>query len=157
MASIEKSSSIEAGGAPGRNANPAPAADEKNVANVAKETRFGPSSSDRSPEGVFSSESDPEADPEALVRVSSGPEFSTLSPAMKRWVIATVTYLVFISPVTAQIYFPALNDLATDLNVSVSLINLTMTTFMIFQGISPTMGKAAETWTWWRSRAPRSA
>lgn len=40
---------------------------------------------------------------------------------------------------TANIYFPALNPIAHDLGVSVSLINLTLTTYMIFQGIAPTM------------------
>lgn len=38
-----------------------------------------------------------------------------------------------------NIYFPALNPIANDLGVSVSLINLTLTTYMIFQGIAPTL------------------
>lgn len=38
-----------------------------------------------------------------------------------------------------NIYFPALNPIAMDLGVSVSLINLTLTTYMIFQGIAPTL------------------
>lgn len=38
-----------------------------------------------------------------------------------------------------NIYFPALNPIATDLGVSVSLINLTLTTYMVFQGIAPTI------------------
>lgn len=38
-----------------------------------------------------------------------------------------------------NIYFPALNPIAKDLGVSVSLINLTLTTYMIFQGIAPTL------------------
>ncbi|PSR75171.1 major facilitator superfamily domain-containing protein [Coniella lustricola] len=38
-----------------------------------------------------------------------------------------------------NIYFPALNPIAADLGVTVTLINLTLTTYMIFQGIAPTL------------------
>lgn len=41
--------------------------------------------------------------------------------------------------VLQNIYFPALNPIANDLGVDVSLINLTLTTYMIFQGIAPTI------------------
>ncbi len=37
----------------------------------------------------------------------------------------------FFSPVSGQIYFPALNPLARDLHVSASLINLTLTSYMV--------------------------
>lgn len=40
---------------------------------------------------------------------------------------------------TQNIYFPALNPISNDLGVSVSLINLTLTTYMVFQGIAPTI------------------
>ncbi len=43
----------------------------------------------------------------------------------------------FFSPLTAQIYLPALTVLAQDFNVSNSQINLTVTTYMIFQGVTP--------------------
>lgn len=82
---------------------------------------------------------DPEPDPEALTRASSGPVYSAFSPGMKRWIITVVTFTSFISPMTANIYFPALNPIAKDLGVSVTLINLTLTTYMILQGIAPTL------------------
>ena len=44
----------------------------------------------------------------------------------------------FFSPLSANIYFPALNPLATELDVSQGLINLTLTSYMIFQGLAPT-------------------
>lgn len=82
----------------------------------------------------------PEGDPEAgIERVPSGPAYSTFSKPMKRWIIATVTVSSFVSPMTANIYFPALNPIASSLGVSVNLINLTLTTYMILQGISPTL------------------
>jgi len=45
----------------------------------------------------------------------------------------------FFSPLSANIYFPALNTLATDFHVSSSIINLTLTSYMIFQGLAPTV------------------
>lgn len=42
-----------------------------------------------------------------------------------------------VSGFASNIYFPALPTIAHDLNVSVELINLTVTTYLIFQGIAP--------------------
>lgn len=50
-----------------------------------------------------------------------------------------VTVAAFISPTSANIYFPALNPLQQDLHVSTTLINLTLTSYMIFQGLAPTI------------------
>ena len=72
-------------------------------------------------------------------RVSSGPPYSAFPRGMKVWITVMVTVGSFISPVTANIYFPALNPIAEDLQVSTSLINLTLTTYMIFQGLAPTL------------------
>lgn len=38
-----------------------------------------------------------------------------------------------------NIYFPALNPIAKDMGVDISLINLTLTTYMILQGLAPTI------------------
>ncbi|RSL38457.1 hypothetical protein CEP53_014855 [Fusarium sp. AF-6] len=78
-------------------------------------------------------------DPESMSRVSSGPLYSSFSKNTKRWITAMVTTASFVSPLTANIYFPALNPIAEDLDVSVSLINITLTSYMIFQGLSPTI------------------
>jgi hypothetical protein len=37
----------------------------------------------------------------------------------------------FYSPLTANIYFPALNTISTELGVSNTLVNLTVTTYMV--------------------------
>ncbi|KAL2018311.1 hypothetical protein VTK56DRAFT_974 [Thermocarpiscus australiensis] len=76
---------------------------------------------------------------EPLDQVSSGPVYSVFSKTAKRWIIAMAACASFVSPMTASIYFPALNPIATDLSVSVSLINLTLTTYMVLQGIAPTL------------------
>ncbi|KAK3318034.1 major facilitator superfamily domain-containing protein [Apodospora peruviana] len=77
-------------------------------------------------------------DPESLDRVPSGPPLQRLFASTKRWIITMATFAGFLSPMTANIYFPALNPIATDLGVSISRVNLTLTS-MIFQAISLTM------------------
>ncbi|KAI1822256.1 chloramphenicol resistance protein [Xylaria intraflava] len=74
-----------------------------------------------------------------LSRVSSGPAYSVFSMSMKRWIVAMHCISAFISPITANIYFPAIPALARDLKVDVERINLTLTTYMILQALSPTL------------------
>ncbi|PLB38874.1 major facilitator superfamily domain-containing protein [Aspergillus candidus] len=63
--------------------------------------------------------------------------YSSFSQLQKRYIIFTAAGAGFFSSLSAQIYFPALNMLSEDLGVSASLINLTVTSYMIFQGIAP--------------------
>ncbi|KAF7589418.1 hypothetical protein BBP40_004322 [Aspergillus hancockii] len=63
--------------------------------------------------------------------------YSSFTRAQKRYIIFCASWAGFFSPVSSQIYYPALNTLAHDLHVSSSLINLTLTSYMIFQGLSP--------------------
>ncbi|KAH7150012.1 major facilitator superfamily domain-containing protein [Dactylonectria estremocensis] len=79
------------------------------------------------------------ADPEGMTRMLSGPAYSVFSKPTRRWITALVVVASFVSPMTANIYFPALNPISEDLGVSTSLINLTLTSYMIFQGLSPTI------------------
>ncbi|RDW69601.1 hypothetical protein BP6252_08621 [Coleophoma cylindrospora] len=74
-----------------------------------------------------------------LAPVSTGPVYSVFSPWQKRYIVIMVTWAAFISPTSANIYFPALNPLAKQLDVSNTLINLTLTSYMIFQGLAPTV------------------
>ncbi|CAK7265624.1 hypothetical protein SEPCBS119000_001608 [Sporothrix epigloea] len=68
---------------------------------------------------------------------SSSAPYSRFTHRQKIGITLGVSFLAIISPLSGQIYLPALNELATDLHVSVSQINLTITAFMIFQGITP--------------------
>ncbi|PKY07211.1 MFS general substrate transporter [Aspergillus campestris IBT 28561] len=63
--------------------------------------------------------------------------YSSFTQLQKRYIIFTAAGAGFFSSLSAQIYFPALNMLSEDLGVSASLINLTVTSYMIFQGIAP--------------------
>ncbi|KAI9902743.1 hypothetical protein N3K66_002095 [Trichothecium roseum] len=75
----------------------------------------------------------------SMSRTTSGPAYSAFSHRTRIMIATMITIGSFISPVTANIYFPALNPIADDLGVSTNLINLTLTTYMVFQGLSPTL------------------
>lgn len=64
-------------------------------------------------------------------RASSGVEYSVFSTGLKQYIVIAASMAGFFSPLSSQIYFPALNTLAEDLHVSISLINLTMTSYMV--------------------------
>ncbi|KAE8380248.1 major facilitator superfamily domain-containing protein [Aspergillus bertholletiae] len=64
-------------------------------------------------------------------------EYSAFSKAQKRYIVFCTSWAGFFSPTSSQIYYPALNTLAYDLHVSSGLINLTLMSYMIFQGLSP--------------------
>ncbi|KAF7588377.1 hypothetical protein BBP40_005770 [Aspergillus hancockii] len=63
--------------------------------------------------------------------------YCTLSEHRKISVMLTASFSGIISPISASIYYPALPSLAKDMHVSISLINLSIMTYLIFQGISP--------------------
>jgi multidrug resistance protein len=52
-------------------------------------------------------------------------------------IVLASSMAAFFSPLTGQIYFPALNVVANDFHVTASQINLTVSTYMIFQGLTP--------------------
>ncbi|KAK2046113.1 major facilitator superfamily transporter [Colletotrichum somersetense] len=64
-------------------------------------------------------------------------QYSIYTTWEKRLIVLCASLAGFFSPFTAQIYLPALPALAQDFQVSSSDINLTLTTYMIFQGIVP--------------------
>ncbi|KAL9003298.1 MAG: hypothetical protein Q9188_003817 [Gyalolechia gomerana] len=71
--------------------------------------------------------------------------YSVLSKFTKRWTVFLIALAGFFSPLSANIYFPSLNYLARDLDVSMELINLTITAYLICQGIVPSIvGDAAD-------------
>lgn len=59
------------------------------------------------------------------------PPYTILSEKEKIFTIIMASFAAFISPVSSSIYYPALNPLARDLNVSVSKINLSITVYMV--------------------------
>ncbi|KAJ9485563.1 hypothetical protein VN97_g7790 [Penicillium thymicola] len=63
--------------------------------------------------------------------------YSVFTSTQKRLIILTAALASSFSPLSANIYYPALNSIAKDLRVSPSQINLTITTYMICQGLAP--------------------
>ncbi|KAI1143392.1 major facilitator superfamily transporter [Hypoxylon sp. FL0543] len=90
---------------------------------------------------------DADAEPPSERPVSEQrPNYSAFTDWEKRGIVIGAAIGAFFSPLTAQIYLPALNVLAADFHVSVSQINLTVTTYMIFQGLTPMfVGSLADT------------
>src|ERR1700709_1578203 len=78
-------------------------------------------------------------DLEALAAVTTDPVYSVFCTWKKRYIVIMVTWAAFISPTSANIYFPALNPIREELGVSATLINLTLTSYMVFQGLAPTI------------------
>ncbi|KAK8160253.1 major facilitator superfamily domain-containing protein [Phyllosticta citribraziliensis] len=58
---------------------------------------------------------------------------------MKRYVVFMVAVAGFFSPLSGNIYFPALNTISRELHLSKELVNLTLTSYSIFQGLAPTV------------------
>ena len=63
--------------------------------------------------------------------------YSSFTVRQKRGIVFAASLASFFSPMTGAIYFPALTTIANDLHVSDSGINLTVTTYLIWQGVAP--------------------
>lgn len=74
------------------------------------------------------------------------PLYSVFSRRQKFFIVFMASWAGIFSPISGQIYLPALNTLARELSVSNALINLTLTSYMIFQGLAPAfIGDIADT------------
>ena len=80
------------------------------------------------------------ADLEARHQIaSSGLRYSVFGIHQKRFIIFMAAFAGFFSSLSANMYFPTLNSLSAALHVSDELIALTLTSYMIFQGLAPTI------------------
>ena len=57
--------------------------------------------------------------------------YSIYTPGQKKAIVLAASMASLLSPFTANMYFPALNVIAHDLDVSTSLVNLTVTTYLV--------------------------
>jgi len=88
-----------------------------------------------------------QADPEGMSTLEKKTETSQVGDApytafkgTKRAQIAfLVSFAGFFSPLSANIYFPALPSLSNSLHVSIQLLNLTITAYLVVQGIAPSI------------------
>ncbi|KAH6653260.1 major facilitator superfamily domain-containing protein [Truncatella angustata] len=65
--------------------------------------------------------------------------YSIFDKRQKAVIVLIVSTAATFSGFASNIYFPALPTIAQDLNVSVELVNLTVTSYLIFQGIAPSL------------------
>lgn len=65
--------------------------------------------------------------------------YSTFSKTSKIWIAFLVGLSGFFSPLSANIYFPAITNISQDLRVSLELVNLTITAYLICQCITPSI------------------
>ncbi|KAH0347471.1 MFS general substrate transporter, partial [Aureobasidium melanogenum] len=66
-----------------------------------------------------------------------GGPYSIFSPTQKKLIVLTASLAGFFSPLSGSIYYPALNTIADDLGITSTKVNLTVTTYMIVQGLAP--------------------
>ena len=59
--------------------------------------------------------------------------YSVFTTPQKRAIILTGSFISWFSPMSGSIYFPALNQIAADLGVSPAKINITVTTYLVYQ------------------------
>lgn len=87
------------------------------------------------PNQVSASEQAPEtetnAEPVSEQPVASDVAYSIFTVPQKRAIILSAAMGAIFSPMSTTIYLPALNEIAGDLHVSNSKINLTVTTFLV--------------------------
>ncbi|KAI8148834.1 major facilitator superfamily domain-containing protein [Fennellomyces sp. T-0311] len=55
----------------------------------------------------------------------------------KRWIVLLASVAAFFAPFSVNSYFPAMNTIEGDLNITSQQVNLSVTVFMIWQALSP--------------------
>ncbi|XMA13313.1 hypothetical protein WAI453_006104 [Rhynchosporium graminicola] len=65
------------------------------------------------------------------------PPYHVFTLAKKKQLVYIVSFAGLFSPLSSNIYFPALGQIAMDLKTSISLVSLTITVYMVVQGLAP--------------------
>ncbi|EAA32970.3 MFS general substrate transporter [Neurospora crassa] len=65
--------------------------------------------------------------------------YSIFDKRQKALIVLIISVAATFSGFASNVYFPALPTIAKDLNVSIELVNLTVTSYLIFQGIAPSL------------------
>jgi len=58
-------------------------------------------------------------------------DYSVFTVGQKRAIVAIGSFASFFSPLSSSIYFPALQTISEQLDVSISKVNLTVTTYLV--------------------------
>ncbi|CAG8110975.1 unnamed protein product, partial [Penicillium nalgiovense] len=70
-------------------------------------------------------------------QAAESPPYHVFTRPRKLLMVIIVSFAAIFSPLSSNIYFPALSDVAEELNISMSLATLTITVYMIVQGLAP--------------------
>ncbi|CDM35766.1 hypothetical protein DTO013E5_9245 [Penicillium roqueforti] len=65
------------------------------------------------------------------------PPYHVFTRSRKLLMVIIVSFAAIFSPLSSNIYFPALSEVAKELDISMSLATLTITIYMIVQGLAP--------------------
>ncbi|KAI0014745.1 major facilitator superfamily domain-containing protein [Xylariomycetidae sp. FL0641] len=77
--------------------------------------------------------------------VTENEQYSAFRPWQRNCILILAAFAGWFSSISSFIYFPAIPVLARDLNVSVERINLTVTSYLVMAGLSPSItGNAAD-------------
>ncbi|KAK8034978.1 hypothetical protein PG993_009973 [Apiospora rasikravindrae] len=72
-------------------------------------------------------------------RAQDSAAYTVFSETAKRAVVWTASFAAMFSGLSSFIYYPALQPLATDLRVSLQLVNLTITSYLVVAGLAPSL------------------
>ncbi|KAI7854747.1 major facilitator superfamily domain-containing protein [Circinella umbellata] len=116
-----------------------------------KSETFSKNNSDTTTEGMMSANVDgasSSGNNELLKTNSESTEpHCVFSKSKKLLICIIVSYAGLVSPFSGTIYFPALTLISETFNVTTSLVNLTVTVYMIFQALSPSFwGSGSDLW-----------
>lgn len=110
-----------------------------------EESLHGSSGSEQNTESC-TNELDIEAQPETQLKKTetsaSQRPHSVFSSRKKFFIVLGATLGAMFSPFTTNIYFPLIDVIASALHVSVTKVNLSITTYMIVQGLAPSFVSA---------------
>ena len=89
--------------------------------------------------GIITASGDPKLLVEPQLQNDPAPSipYSTFTKSQKRLIVFLIAFAGMFSPLSSFIYYPAITSLSKDLHVSIELINLTITSYMVISGITP--------------------
>jgi multidrug resistance protein len=69
----------------------------------------------------------------------SSEAYSVYTSSQKRWISSAVCFSAMFSGLSSFIYYPAITAVSRDLHVSIEMVNLTITSYLIVSGIAPSV------------------
>ncbi|KAI1853100.1 hypothetical protein JX265_011381 [Neoarthrinium moseri] len=84
-------------------------------------------------------ESQTKSEPTIVENGGSDQSYSHFNTNGKRGICFTASFAAMFSGLSSFIYYPALQPIASDLSVSLELINLTITSYLVVAGVFPSI------------------